>query len=464
RETSDVAQADWDSAAFMPDGSIDPSRFRIQAPTSEACGRCHGYAQSRQPELRDWNVTARQTETTGQLYVGGRISDSTLNVAHRSALGRPWDVHAERLLTCSDCHFATNDPGNALRTGAAQPQHLIHEVRTIALGDFLRRPSHEFAKGHSSQGTVANALDGTMRRCEGCHDAPKVHRFLPKAERHLAQVACETCHIEQVHTPARRVTDYSVIDERGEPRVEYRGIQADNLDEPAAYLTGYEPLLLRRIDSDGTRRLFPYNVVTSFYWVIDDPKGQRPASVELLKFALYERPGAAAQLKELLDRNHDGEVAPEERVLSSAKGVEEVRTLLVAAGAKNPRLVGEMQPFGIHHGVAPARLALRDCAHCHSREAPLAASFQLAARSPYGVIPTLVGDSSVVPSFRIRATSGGELLLEPNLAASGLHVFGLSRTRWLDWAGLGAVVSVFLTALGHGGLRLWSRRKRKESV
>lgn len=462
-ESDDVAQADWNRAAFLPDGSVDPLRFRIQAPTSEACGHCHGYAQSRQPELRDWNVTARQTETTGQLFVGGRISDSTLNVAHRSSLGRPWDVHAERLLNCSDCHFAPNDPGSAQRTGTAQPQHLMHEVRTVALGEFLRKPSHEFAKGYSSQGTVANALDGTMRRCEGCHDAPMVHRFLPKAERHLAQVACETCHIERVHAPARRVTDYSVVDERGEPRLEYRGVQGDSLEDPAAYLSGYQPLLLRRVGPDGTR-LFPYNVVTSFFWVVEDPKGLRPASIELLKLALYERPGAAAQLKQLLDRNHDGAVAPEERVLSSATDVEAVRALLVAAGAKNPRLVGEMQPFGIHHGVAPARLALRDCAYCHSREASLAANFQLAAKSPYGVIPTLVADSNVVASFQIEARRSGELLLVPNLAASGLHVFGLSRTRWLDWAGLGAVISVFLIALGHGGLRLWSRRKREESL
>jgi general L-amino acid transport system ATP-binding protein len=42
-------------------------------------------------------------------------------------------------------------------------------------------------------------------------------------------------------------------------------------------------LLLRRTDASGNKRLLPYNMVTSFYWVVDGPDGSRPAAMELLK-------------------------------------------------------------------------------------------------------------------------------------------------------------------------------------
>ncbi len=459
-DASGALQPSWNRAAFAADGSVDPAQFVVQAPSSEACGSCHGIASRVEPKLSDWGEKARLTETTGQLFVANRISDSTLNVAGRAELARPWDVHAERLLECRDCHFSLNDPSAAFRSTAARPEHLRHEVRNLSLGEFLRRPSHELAKGYSTQGHVNDELDGTMRRCEDCHDARRVHRWLPKVERHLEQVGCETCHIESLHAPSRRVTDYSVIDAEGHPRVEYRGLRG-NLTEPAAYLPAYRPLLLRRVDSNGRKRLLPYNIITSFYWVVDEPEGCRPASIALLKRAQYDIPGAAAKLKALLDHNHDAELEDVERVLSSASEVDAVKAMLVAAGAKNPRLVGEMQAYGIHHGVAPARFALRDCGECHGDGSRLAQPFELAVRAPFGIQPGLVGDSNLIASFSVQSSAPGQLLLMPEPSRLGLHVFGLSRRGWLDRLGLVTVGLVLAGALGHGAMRAWSRRNRQ---
>lgn len=450
----------WNREAFSSDGTVDATRFRIQSPSDESCGQCHGIAAQHAPKLADWGSDARQTETTGQLFVATRISDSTLNLQRRDQLARPWDVHAERLVSCADCHFSPNDPTSAFRSRDAQPEHLRHEVRNLPLGEFLRRPNHDLAKGFSTQGQIANALDGSMRRCEDCHDALRVHRWLPKAERHLDQVGCETCHVDSLHAPSRRVTDYSVIDSDGNPRLEYRGLSGV-MSDPAAYLPEYRPLLLRRKEPNGKYRLLPYNMVTTFYWTIEASSGVRPASIALLKLAFYEKSGAASKLTALLDRNRDGRIEDGERVLTTQDDVTAARALLMAAGAKNPQLVGEMQPYGIHHGMAPARFALRDCNSCHSGRSRLATVYSIADQAPFGVTPKLIGDTNIVPAFTLERSSATSLSLVPNTSAIGLHVFGLTRIRWLDGLGFAGVGLVLAGALGHGALRFISSRRRR---
>ncbi len=450
----------WLTAAFQPDGTLAGDRLRIGAPTSEACGSCHGLASRGGPTLARLGAAARTTETTGAVFSAARISASELNVAGRPALVRPWDVHAERLLTCSDCHFSPNDPSSAF--SRQQPAHLRHDARHVSFGEYLRRPSHELAKGYSTQHTVADAYDGTMRRCEDCHDPLRVHAWLPRPERHLAQIACETCHVSALYAPARRVTDYSVPDAAGRPRVERRGFTG-SLGDPAARIEGYQPLLLRRDEPGGRRRLVPYNVIASFFWVVDTDAGPRPASLVLLDRAFHgER--AAARLRALLDRDGDGQVSDDERVLDTSDRVAGARELLVAAGAKNPRLEGELQPYGVHHGVGPATVALRDCDACHAPRSRLVEPFPLAERAPHGVVPRLVGDARLLPAFSVTRDAAGRLTLEPRAAALDLHVLGLSGSGLLDALGLLLLGLTFGGATTHGALRALSHRRAGRSA
>jgi len=450
----------WLAAAFQPDGTLAGERLRIRAPASEACGSCHGVASRGGPTLDRLGVSARATETTGAVFSPARISAGELNVAGRAALDRPWDVHAERLLECSDCHFSPNDPSSAF--SRQLPAHLRHDARHVSLGEFLLRPSHELAKGYSTQGTVADAHDGTMRRCEDCHDPLRVHAWLPRPERHLAQIACETCHVSALYAPARQVTDYSVPDAAGRPRVERRGL-AGSIADPAARVEGYQPLLLRRDEPGGRRLLVPYNVIASFFWVVDTDTGPRPASLALLDRAFHAGP-AAARLRALLDRDGDGELRDDERVLDTSDRVAGARELLAAAGAKNPRLEGELQPFGVHHGVGPATSALRDCVACHAPRSRLVAPFTLAERAPFGVVPRLVGDARLLPAFSVARDGVGRLTLAPRAAALDLHVLGLSRSGLLDGLGLLLLGLTFGGAATHGALRVISRRRAGRSA
>jgi hypothetical protein len=57
-----------------------------------------------------------------------------------------------------------------------------------------------------------------MRRCENCHDAAVSHRdWLPYIDKHMAALACESCHIPQMHAPAIQSYDWTVLDAGGQP-------------------------------------------------------------------------------------------------------------------------------------------------------------------------------------------------------------------------------------------------------
>ncbi|MGC4064421.1 MAG: hypothetical protein QM784_07220 [Polyangiaceae bacterium] len=444
----------WDTSALQIDYTIRPERFSIAAPTNEACGSCHGLVNEDMQALRGARATARTTLTTGQLFSSRRMQDSAWNLSNRSQLARAWDVHSERLVNCTDCHFSPNDPSAAFRRSNAVPNHLRHDPRVLEFGTFLRRPSHEFARGANSIGQ-----DGGMRRCEDCHDATVAHQSLPKANRHLTRLGCESCHIAEMAAPTYRVRDFTVVDARGMPRIEYRG-ELGSTSDLSAYIRASEPLLLQRKGDPQESRLYPYNVVTSFFWVVETSSGPRPASTDLLRRALYETPGALNRLTALLDFNRNGIIEDGERHLATKERVDGVRSLLVAAGASNPRLVGETQPYAIHHGVGSARFALRSCDQCHASASRLSRPFILARFAPYGLTPNVLPDNDVIPAFTVL-THGEERWLVPNLAATSLHVFGVNRQVFLDRVGISLIGVVSLGAMIHGLLRIMSHTKKR---
>ena len=76
-------------------------------------------------------------------------------------------------------------------------------------------------------------------------------------------VACETCHIPQMHAPAYATVDWTVVQADGSARTECRGIQGE--DTTTDLVTGYQPVLMQRTDiEDGNKLLAPYNMVTGF--------------------------------------------------------------------------------------------------------------------------------------------------------------------------------------------------------
>ena len=91
------------------------------------------------------------------------------------------------------------------------PEHLQFDPRRLEIGEYLQKPDHNFARGQSAQYTIAPELKGTMRRCESCHNAADTHDWLPYVERHMDELACESCHIPQLYAPAVQSYDWTVL-------------------------------------------------------------------------------------------------------------------------------------------------------------------------------------------------------------------------------------------------------------
>src|SRR6185369_3114396 len=195
----------WKQEAFNEDSELKSDFIKIQDPTNANCAACHGEVHTGDEPLTisAGDLNYPQTATTGQVIASQKISESGSNLSGKEDLNRSWDIHAERQLKCTDCHYALNSPAHADEAQKAEPDHLLYDPRVLDINEYLQKPDHNLARGQSAQFNVAPELKGSMRRCESCHDANKGHAdWLPYIDRHMSAVACETCHIPQMYAPA----------------------------------------------------------------------------------------------------------------------------------------------------------------------------------------------------------------------------------------------------------------------
>jgi hypothetical protein len=426
----------WQRASFASDGSVPAATLGIGRPDSRTCGSCHGSVHDDARPLRLEHSDGKlMTEYRGVIFSGQRISDSAMNLADKDRLTRPWDVHAERMVSCAGCHFSPNHPAYAFADHGLQ--HLQFDARRVAITDYLRRPDHR----------LASRRDGNIRRCESCHDAGKVHGFLPRAERHFAALSCESCHVPAAHAPARQEEDWTLPLPSGGPRVVYRGVRTDG------FTPGFNPVLLHRSQADGSKKLVPNNVVTTYRWIEQDT----PVAAPVVARAFTVDDGYRPELVRALDRNGNGALEESELILDSANKVEAAKALLVAAGARTPEIAGEVRTYEIHHGVSPGRFATRDCATCHGQASAIDRSMVVATSSPFGVAPRMI-DASV--AGELSRSSSGDLVLSP--ASPGLHVFGHTRSSVLDGLGILLFAGTVAGASGHALLRIRGARRRNK--
>jgi len=466
----------WNAVAVGADGSVTAAQLKLGPARSANCGLCHGLvSDAPAPLTLSFNLRDFSTETTGQVYSPQRISDSAVNLHEKESLARPWDVHAERLLECAGCHYAPNSPSYRREPDATRPEHLRYDPRKLDVGQYLKQPDHDFATGDSAQGLAGLAAAGSMRRCADCHDAEQSHgKWLPYVRRHLRMLACEACHIPLIYAPARAVTDWTMLMPNGEPLVEYRDdaaglLGAADARRPEQLLSGYQPLLLPRRDSEGRQQLMPYNVITTWYWTstaADSAHGApTPLSREQLMHALLPDGKYAADIVAALDANGDSVLSDDELRLDSTAKVEAVARRLDASGIAQPKIAGQWAPYDLHHSVATGEWAVRKCAECHSRDSRLTKSLELSDYAPANVAPQLVAAASVIPAGHIKQLADGGLTYVPSDRSAGIYILGHDRWPLGDRIGLVAVILALLAAAGHGALRIVQhfRRGKREA-
>jgi len=335
--------------------------------------------------------------------------------------------------------------------------HLDSDPHRLTSADYLERPLHQFAKGKSILGLAATGSENSLRRCESCHDASNVHDWLPYKARHFNSLACESCHIPTLYGPALQALDWTLVDRNGQPQRQYRDIEGD----PSAadsLVHGYRPVMLARENVSGKRKLAPFNLVTSWYWLTGEPA--RPVSREELISALYQGDELHPDLVAALGSDNDGHPGSAQPRLDSPERAEAVRRRLEASGLSSVQLVSDITPFSINHNVVNGEWATRDCSACHGEDSILAAAFTLSDYQPGGLAPSDGHYPEVWLDGGIETGEGGSAWYLPYAGASGFYIIGLDNVTWIDILGLMMLFGVSLGVTGHALARYYSKRKR----
>ena len=75
----------------------------------------------------------------------------------------------------------------------------------------------------------------------------------------------------RVHGPALQMLDWTLVDADGEPRRVYREVEGDPATADSL-IHGFRPAMLARDNVSGKRKLAPFNLVSSWYWLAGDPR------------------------------------------------------------------------------------------------------------------------------------------------------------------------------------------------
>ncbi|MFW5709435.1 MAG: cytochrome b/b6 domain-containing protein [Chloroflexota bacterium] len=439
--------------AFDPEGRLREEYITIDAPTDQNCSFCHGvvHTNAQEPLVMDpFDLTQWTTTTTGQVFSPQRLNNSGLNLEDKITLSRSWDVHAERVVGCTDCHYSLNNPIFYIESEIGRPEHLEFDPRRMDYDDFLLRPLHQFANSGQVYAEAFPIFQRSVRDCASCHDAEASHEWLEYTQRHLNTLSCETCHIPDIHAPALAAVDWTILTQQGTPRMDYRGV--DTSTDPV-YMTGYEPVLL----PDTEDRLAPYNIVSAWYWVHGDPA--EPVTQEDLKTVYFDGDRYAAAVIEVFDTDGDGRLNDNELVIDTDEKSTLITQRLADLGLTNPRIVAQSEAYALHHGVTHGDWATRDCSTCHSEDSRLNQAFILSTDTPGGVQPTFLGDNM---TGEITVDSNGNLIFTPSLAIgeNGLYVLGHHSAPLVDILGVLIFVGSTFGVVVHAGLRVISARRQ----
>jgi len=302
------------------------------------------------------------TETTGQVFSPQPVRQSGMNHANKDSLEMVWDVHAERLVSCGDCHYSSDRPERL--AGTATPANVI--------------PS-----------------EGILRRCESCHDLSGTHDWLPEQARHFNAVTCESCHVPRLEMGARQSIDNTVLQTDGSPLISYRGIDDSNLaDLSMAYITGYRPLLRVGRNARGKHQVQPYNLVTEWFWT--DGDSHMPIDAAQLRAAWLDDGSYREDIMQAFDVDGDGQLNRQELRLDSNDRLMLITKRLRAAGVSNPQVRGEVRAYHIHHNIRHGTRVNRDCTVCHEDKTEALPGFDLAPHVPGSVKPVLMQDTTSI--------------------------------------------------------------------
>jgi thiosulfate reductase cytochrome b subunit len=435
-------------------GVLRRDDVRIGKPRAASCARCHGVvsevgAPVLLPDDFETSPQGRRTfsltQGEGAIFAAAKMSDSFLDLEGKAALAEPWDVHAAKLVECTACHYARNDPARA-DGKHAKLKYVANDPRRASTAEFLVRPDHRLAEPD----------------CRTCHAPLEVHAFLPYRERHMEVLACQACHAPGPMAPALEMADLTVATTAARPALRFRNVERPALDQPlnASTVGPLRPLLVVRTEADGARRVTPVNVVARWRWISGADGSDVP--FDLVAGAYLEGGHHAPAILEAFDANHDGALDDRELRLDTRRKTELVADRLRTLGVVDPRIEGTMEPRALAHGIAGRARALRDCAECHAEDSRLVGAYAIAAYLPGGVPPRPPDGGRVALAGELVPTAGGGLELHrAESAPGGVHVLDHHHAR-TNAIGFWIFVAVATGVSLHALARLAFTRRRRE--
>jgi hypothetical protein len=294
-----------------------------------------------------------------------------------------------------------------------------------------------------------------MRACGDCHDAEKSHAFLPYKRRHFAALACQTCHIPEVHFWAYRSDDWAFLMDTGTSRITFRGIDGSIVD-PESPIAGYLPAYIPTPDKNGHTQIRPTNLITGVYWF--DKGKNRPVFTWQVQAALFATRGGEEWtyrpevVKAFGDK--EGIIDIPQAVYDTPAKIALVRGLLQKyAGVTDPELRIDVAPWAMSHSVVGKKQATRSCTACHAADSILHRPVDLNTFLPQGVPVLYRGKRLAVVSYE-----GKEPAFDNRLLLDSFYIIGNSRSPWVEWLGWLFVAGAVLFSLLHGALRLFRGR------
>lgn len=452
----------WRRESFDADGKVSAEEIGIKRPSNDNCRLCHSQAcRCSEPVLFENSLNNWSAETRGTVFSPARISSSGMNIHGKDELDTPWDVHAERLLMCADCHHSPNNPALDRKLDKSNSlNHLEFDARRLARNEYLWRPDHNLVTGWTVPYAAAHQFGGTMRDCADCHRAEKVHEFLPFPRTHFEALGCSTCHIPRLFTPVRQTTDWTLLSPERQPITSYAGIKG-KVNDPASLIEGLEPLPLMHNLPDNSRRIKPHTLLVFSFWVEGDTS--RPVRLSLLENALFSEGKYRPEIVRVLDENNNGIVEPDELRLDTTEKVKTVSDLLQRAGVVNPQIRIELRPYTVAHGVLQKDFAIRQCTECHYPDGRLSgAHYSKWKVPPSNIAPVMVGDFGSLAGWRTNLNALGQL--EVVVDHKDLYVHGASRPFTIDVLGGILFATTVLGVAVHGLLRWYTARQRARSI
>ena len=454
--SKDQNQYHWNPESFNSQGEVKREYYTPTDPSNANCGQCHGIVFTAKDDSHSISSCEWNTATTGEIIAPHRIKRSGLNLKGKQHLYRSWDIHAERAVQCVDCHPSANNPIYYQDSKEHRLEHLIFDARRIDVMDFLYRPSHEFARGSIPDSNEYRSAGGTMRSCEGCHDATVAHNWLPYRDTHFEKVSCESCHIPRLHGPAYEQIDWTVLTREMTASYSCRGADGDPRDIKTV-INGFEPILLPANNINNEVKLKPFNLISSWYWVYgEDP---RPVRLSDLEKVYFENDQYRPDILLIFDLDKDGVLSDRELRIDSSEKETVIRKHLEALGLTHLKIEGNVEAYKINHDVAGGKWATRECADCHSKDSRIGAPFELATFLPGGVLPNFTGKIPLEAIGSLEIDAKGGLNYQFNPESQGLYVFGVSGLAWIDWLGLLLVLGTMAGIVVHASYRVIAARK-----